>query len=43
MPTYPSPFELLITFAVVFTAGVLMSVGLRQYANKVRREATPHA
>ncbi|WP_269112231.1 hypothetical protein [Burkholderia vietnamiensis] len=44
MPTYPSPFEYLIVFAVVFSAGVLTSVGLRQYADKIRREAaTAHA
>jgi hypothetical protein len=43
MPTYPSPFEYLIVFAVVFSAGVLSSVGLRQYINKVRREAISHA
>jgi hypothetical protein len=43
MPTYPSPFEFLIVFAVVFSAGVLTSVGLRQYAERVRREATAHA
>jgi hypothetical protein len=42
MPTYPSPFEYLIVFAVVFGAGVLTSVGLRRYTDKVRREATAH-
>lgn len=39
MPTYPSPVEFLIVFAVVFGAGVLTSVGLRQYGDKIRREA----
>lgn len=43
MPTAPSPFEYLIVFAVVFAAGVLTSVGLRQYTDKVRREAIAHA
>jgi hypothetical protein len=43
MPTYPSPFEYLIVFGLVFAAGVLTSVGLRQYINKVRREAISHA
>lgn len=43
MPNYPSPFEYLIVFAVVFSAGVLTSVGLRQYINKVRRETISHA
>jgi hypothetical protein len=43
MPTYPSPFEFLIVFAVVFGAGVLTSVGLRQYANQIRREESTHA
>ncbi|SAL19824.1 hypothetical protein AWB66_00970 [Caballeronia telluris] len=43
MPTTSSPLEFLIVFAVVFTAGVLTSVGLRQYTEKVRREATRHA
>jgi len=39
MPTYPSPFEYLLAFGLVFAAGVLTSVGLRQYTDKVRREA----
>lgn len=43
MPIYPSPFEFLITFAVVFAAGVLTSIGLRHYANRIRRETTAHA
>ncbi|CAJ2864983.1 Uncharacterised protein [Burkholderia pseudomallei] len=43
MPSYPSPFEFLIVFAVVFSAGVLTSVGLRHYTSKVRREAVAHA
>jgi hypothetical protein len=43
MPTYPSPFDYLIAFAIVFAAGVLTSVGLRQYTEKVRQEATAHA
>jgi hypothetical protein len=43
MPTYPSPFEYLLAFSLVFAAGVLTSVGLRQYADKIRREATAHA
>ncbi|WP_269766115.1 hypothetical protein [Burkholderia ubonensis] len=43
MPTYPSPVEFLIVFAVVFSAGVLTSVGLRQYTDKIRREAAAHA
>ncbi|TCK97123.1 hypothetical protein [Paraburkholderia sp. BL9I2N2] len=42
MPSYPSPFEFLITFAVIFVAGVLTSVGMRQYANKIRTEAAAH-
>lgn len=40
MPSYPSPFEYLIVFAVIFAAGVLTSVGLRQYGDRIRREAT---
>ncbi|MGF6245546.1 hypothetical protein P3T42_007324 [Paraburkholderia sp. GAS38] len=43
MPTYPSPFDYLIVFSIVFTAGALTSVGLRQYTEKVRREAIAHA
>ncbi|WP_269435014.1 MULTISPECIES: hypothetical protein [unclassified Burkholderia] len=43
MPTYPSPVEFLIVFAVVFSAGVLTSIALRQYGDKIRREATAHA
>ena len=43
MPTYPSPFEFLVTFAVIFGAGVLTSVGLRKYAEKIRQEAANHA
>lgn len=43
MPTYPSPFEYLVAFGLVFAAGVLTSVGLRQYTNKIRREAAAHA
>lgn len=43
MPTTSSPFEYLIVFAIVFTAGVLSSVGLRQYADKIRRETIAHA
>ncbi|TDQ83491.1 hypothetical protein C7412_12227 [Paraburkholderia silvatlantica] len=42
MPAYPSPFDYLIAYAIVFTAGVLTSVGLRQYTGKIRREATAH-
>jgi hypothetical protein len=43
MPTYPSPFEYLLAFALVFASGVLTSVGLRLYTDKIRREATAHA
>ena len=43
MPAYPSPFDYLIAYAIVFTAGVLTSVALRQYTGKIRREATAHA
>jgi hypothetical protein len=43
MPTYPSPFEYLLAFGLVFAAGVLTSVGLRQYTDKVRREVAAHA
>ena len=43
MPTHPSPFEYLLVFGLVFMTGVLTSVGLRQYAVKIRREATAHA
>ena len=43
MPTYPSPFEFLITFGVAFAAGVLTAVALRQYTNEIRREAAAHA
>jgi hypothetical protein len=43
MPSTSSPFEYLIVFSIVFVAGVLTSVGLRQYTNKVRREALAHA
>ena len=43
MPTYPSPFEYLLAFGLVFVAGVLTSIGLRQYTDKIRREAPAHA
>lgn len=43
MPTTSSPFEYLIVFSIVFVAGLLTSVGLRQYTDKVRREAIEHA
>jgi hypothetical protein len=43
MPTASSPFEYLVVFSIVFIAGVLASVGLRQYTDKVRREAIAHA
>ncbi|WP_154298578.1 hypothetical protein [Burkholderia pseudomallei] len=43
MPAYPSSFDYLIAYAIVFTAGVLTSVGLRQYTGKIRRAATAHA
>ncbi|KGS39463.1 hypothetical protein X992_5227 [Burkholderia pseudomallei MSHR5492] len=43
MPAYPSPFDYLIAYAVVFAAGILTSVGLRQYTGKIRRAATAHA
>ncbi|WP_017772485.1 hypothetical protein [Paraburkholderia kururiensis] len=43
MPTYPSPFEYLLVFGIVFVAGVLTSVGLRQYGGKIRQEAAAHA
>jgi len=43
MPNYPSPFEYLLAFGLVFAAGVLTSVALRQYGDKIRREATAHA
>lgn len=43
MPTYPSPFEFLLAFGLVFSAGVLTSIGLRQYADRIQREATAHA
>ncbi|MGF7129122.1 hypothetical protein P3T40_000589 [Paraburkholderia sp. EB58] len=43
MPTNSSPFDYLIVFALVFAAGVLTSVGFRQYAEKVRRETIAHA
>ena len=43
MPSYPSPFEYLIAFALVYSAGVLTSVGMRLYTEKTRREATSHA
>lgn len=43
MPTACSPFEYLVVFAVVFSAGALTSVGLRLYTEKVRREAISHA
>jgi hypothetical protein len=43
MPSTSSPFEYLIVFAIVFTAGVLTSVGMRHYTNKVQREALAHA
>ncbi len=43
MPTYPSAFEYLLAFGLVFAAGVLTSVGLRQYTDKIRRKATSHA
>jgi hypothetical protein len=43
MPTYPSPIEYLLAFGLVFMTGVLTSVGLRQYADKVRREAAVYA
>lgn len=40
MPSYPSPFEFLLAFGLVFVAGILSSVGLRQYADKIRRETS---
>ncbi|MET3243777.1 hypothetical protein ABIE53_000522 [Burkholderia sp. OAS925] len=43
MPTYPSPFEFLLAFGLVFSAGVLTSIGLRQYAHRIQREATSRA
>jgi hypothetical protein len=43
MPTYPSPLEYLLAFGLVFMTGVLTSVGMRLYTNRVRREATAHA
>ncbi|WP_144160775.1 hypothetical protein [Paraburkholderia sp. BCC1885] len=43
MPTYPSPFEYLLAFGLLFAAGMLTSIGMRQYADKIRREATAHA
>jgi hypothetical protein len=43
MPTYPSPFEFLLAFGLVFSAGVLTSIGLRQHADRIQREATAHA
>lgn len=43
MPTYPSPLEFLITFAVIFVAGMLTSVCMRRYAYKIRTEAAAHA
>jgi hypothetical protein len=43
MPTYPSPFEYLLAFGLVFMTGLLTSVGLRQYTDKIRREAATHA
>jgi len=42
MPTYPSPLEYLLAFALVFASGVLTSVGMRLYTNGVRREAAAH-
>ncbi|CAB3800630.1 hypothetical protein [Pararobbsia alpina] len=39
MPSTSSPFEYLIVFSIVFVAGVLTSIGLRQYGEKIRREA----
>jgi hypothetical protein len=41
--TVSSPFEYLVVFSIVFIAGVLTSVGLRHYTDKVRREADAHA
>jgi hypothetical protein len=43
MPTYPSPFEFLLAFGLVFSVGVLTSIALRQYADRIQREATAHA
>lgn len=43
MPTYSFPFEYLVAFVLVFAADVLTPVGLRQYADKIRREAVAHA
>lgn len=43
MPAYPSPFDYLIAYAIVFATSVLTSMGLRQYTGKVRQEATAHA
>lgn len=43
MPTYPSPFEYLLAFGLIFLAGMLTLVTLRQYGDKIRREATAHA
>lgn len=43
MPTYPSPFEYLLAFGLVFMTGVLTSVSLRLYGDKIRREVAAHA
>jgi hypothetical protein len=34
MPTYPSRFEFVIVFAVIFAAGIATSIDLRRYTDK---------
>ena len=34
-----SPLETLVTFAIVFAAGVLSVLGMTRYIDKVRRDA----
>lgn len=38
MPTNTSPLETLAAFFIVFAAGALSAIGLRLYAEKIRRE-----
>ncbi len=43
MPVYPSPFDYLIAYVIVFAAGILTSKGLRQCTRKIHRKATANA
>ena len=38
MGNSPSPLETLAAFAIVFVAGILSVMGVKAYAEKIRRE-----